>query len=87
MDTPSDDLHFIHPKFIRGRSQMMYEIKRQTNPTKKLTAVAPDKIVPANLEGQFVSIPTHEWIETNNEVKDLRMNLDELQCKVEAMER
>uniref|UniRef100_A0AC34GFY0 Uncharacterized protein n=1 Tax=Panagrolaimus sp. ES5 TaxID=591445 RepID=A0AC34GFY0_9BILA len=80
----------MHPKFIRGRSALMYGIKRQTNPTKKLTAVAADKVVPtANtpLDGQFVSVPHQEWLETNNKLTDLQGRHDELQFTVETMDK
>jgi hypothetical protein len=87
METPSDDLHFMHPKFIRGRAQMMYGIKRQTNPTKKLTAVASDKVAPISSDGQFVSVPQEEWMETNNKLNDLQIRHDELQYTVENMDK
>jgi hypothetical protein len=90
IETPSDDLHFMHQKFIRGRPQLMYEIKRQTNPTKKLTAVASEKVIPtANniLDGHFVTVPQQEWIDTNNKLNDLQIRHDELQYNVETMDK
>jgi hypothetical protein len=80
----------MHQKFIRGRPQLMYEIKRQTNPTKKLTAVASEKVIPtANniLDGHFVTVPQQEWIDTNNKLNDLQIRHDELQFNVETMDK
>ena len=81
----------MHPKFVRGRPQMMYGIKRQTNPTKKLTAVAADKVVISTpntpLDGKFVSVPQQDWIDTNNKLNELQVRHDELQFTVESMDR
>uniref|UniRef100_A0A7E4VBX8 HSF_DOMAIN domain-containing protein n=1 Tax=Panagrellus redivivus TaxID=6233 RepID=A0A7E4VBX8_PANRE len=90
MDAPGDDLHFMHPKFIRGWPDLMFEIKRQTNPTKKLTAAVPEpptKIPPAVLDhdGKYVSILQEDFLEMVNNMRILNQRTEDLQYNVQSL--
>uniref|UniRef100_A0AC34R350 HSF-type DNA-binding domain-containing protein n=1 Tax=Panagrolaimus sp. JU765 TaxID=591449 RepID=A0AC34R350_9BILA len=86
MENSVDDLHFMHSKFVRGLPQLMFEIKRQTNPTKKLTAaVVTDKQTVKADEGKLVSVPQEELYRMMSELTLLRRKTEELEYTVDHL--
>lgn len=92
MKSSGEDLHFMHPKFVRGYSDLMLEIKRQTNPTKKLTAAVPKQqaieLIPQDEnDDSMTTIPHRDLVSMMSELSLLRQKTDDLECIVDSLNR
>ena len=89
MENPGNDLHFMHPKFVRACHDLMFEIKRQTHPTKKLTSAISEKqqFQPYDEETKFVTVAQEDLISMMTELSSLRQRQEELENTVDSLSR
>jgi len=89
MENPGNDLHFMHPKFVRYCHDLMFEIKRQTHPTKKLTSAIAEKqeFQACDEETKFVTVAQADLMNMMRELTALRQKQEELENTVESLSR
>ncbi|KAE9547408.1 hypothetical protein FO519_009379, partial [Halicephalobus sp. NKZ332] len=90
MENPGNDLHFMHPKFLRYCHELMCEIKRQTHPTKKLTAAITTEKQPFQAiddEAKFVTVAHEDLMNMMSELTMLRQKQEDLEATVENLSR